>query len=629
MGNLTQKYENIITTEKDLKTELYIFTCGKAKEVKLFNQKEIRGENYMEQDLDYFEENHRVKNWYFNYYLKELNDDLIEKIIHDIIQKHKTKKNIKNNIILIFLDLHDKIEENKNIIQMIFEKFDKIQIIYKPILLFAFKKIKFESEEENKNGEDEDILINDIIKEKNYDNYFIKKYIEIAYYSENDYSQIIKKFESIFCYFNNIGDLFSVLDEIIRGYNFYNNKGKQKVKYTSTFNILVLGRPGSGKSTLINLLLNERKAKEGIGDSVTKVVSKYVHQQYPLTFEDTPGFEDDNDLRKMIKFLYDSNNIFERGKNKFHLVLYLINGSNERTFIGEEVKLINFIEKIIKIPIFFVCTKTKNEEYAKDFEEVVKMNLWQNFGDNTNLVNHIYSCHLLNEKDGVYKRFGINGLLGGIKNYFLKEIEKKENELISNKKSGNLSDIIDNSFDQEDNSIFLSGLRSPEKFEQYLNDLSLTIISEYEYLTYLEELKKPKNQNNNNNNNKDDDYNRKINELLIDHLALELNSKTKGNIYYTRNIGQIKENVKKDVIIEQTIFCQTKTPDEYIKNIKITDEKIKNSIRITREFGVIAKKEFLDEIRFNDGFENYLNDIIKSYKDAIKSLEYVSQKLDE
>ena len=630
MGNLTQKKESIITPEQDLKNELNIFTCGDTREIKLFNQKEISRENFMEQDSDYFEENHPIKNWYFNYYLRELNEELVEKILNVIIEKSKTKKNFKNNIILIFLDLHDKNEENKNKIRMILEKVDKIKLIYRPILFFSFKRIKMESEGENKNQDDKEILIDNIIKEKQYDKYFIKKYIEIVYYDENDYSEIIKKFESLYCYFNNIGDLFSVLDEIIRGYNFY-NKEKKKVKYISTFNMLVLGRPGCGKSTLINLLLNERKAKEGIGDSVTKVVSKYVHEQYPLTFEDTPGFENDHDLKKMIRFLEDSNNIFKKGKSKFHLVLYLINCSNERTFIGEEVQLINFIDQQMKLPIFFVCTKAKNEEYAKDFEEVMKVNLWQNFGNKTNLINHIYCCHLLNEIDGVYKRFGINKLFDGIKNYFLNEIEKKENELIYNEKNGLFSGYNDTPVDPNDDSIFLSGLRNPKKFEQYLKELSSSIIKEYEYLTYLEELKQNKTQNKtqNKNDNKSYDYNEKINTLLLDHLALELNSKSKGDIYYKRNLEQIKINIKKNEIIETSIWCESKTPDEYIKNIKIINEEIKYSIRITREFGNEATKEFLNEMRINEGFKKYLEDIIKSYKEAIESLKYISKKIEE
>ena len=68
MGNLTQKKESIITPEQDLKNELNIFTCGDTREIKLFNQKEISRENFMEQDSDYFEENHPIKISYNKYY---------------------------------------------------------------------------------------------------------------------------------------------------------------------------------------------------------------------------------------------------------------------------------------------------------------------------------------------------------------------------------------------------------------------------------------------------------------------------------------------------------------------------------------------------------------------------------
>ena len=44
MGTFIQNKEELITSEKDSKTELNIFTCG--------NSKEIRVGNRMEQDLD-------------------------------------------------------------------------------------------------------------------------------------------------------------------------------------------------------------------------------------------------------------------------------------------------------------------------------------------------------------------------------------------------------------------------------------------------------------------------------------------------------------------------------------------------------------------------------------------------
>ena len=265
----------------------------------------------------------------------------------------------------------------------------------------------------------------------------------------------------------------------------------------------------------------------------------------------------------------------------------------------------------MKIPIFFVCTRSKNKEHAKDFEEILKMNLWQNFGENTNLVNYIYCCHLLNEKDGVYKSFGIDELLEGIKNYFSKEIAKKENELFN---SGKTETNLGKFEIKEEDSIFLPGLKDPIFFENYLNEISSKIIEDYEYLVYLEESKKIKNNEYSKNIGK-------IIELLIDHLALELNGKSTGNIFYKKNRDEVINNVN-NYIQDSTYYgCfSTKTPPEHLKGNIIKDEKIKRAIIITREFGIEAKRQFLNEIRNDSGFEEYLKIIIKNYKDAIQSL---------
>lgn len=630
MGSSHNNIENKIENKNENKELdiLNIYTCGNIKEIKKFNEKEVDGENDIEQNLDYFEGKSPKNNWYFNFYCNELDENLINKIMNKIIAEFKNKRNINNNVILIFLDSKQS-EKNKNLIKIIIDIFDKTNTIYKPILLFAFKKRK-EKEDEEEVNEEEKNIIDEVIKINKYNKVFIKKFIEVVYYSENDYSQIKQKLSSICCYFNNISDVFSILDEMIRDYNFYHPKRINKINHNSTFNILVMGRPGSGKSTLINLLINKRKAREGIGDSVTKEISKYVHEKYPITFEDTPGFEDNSDLNKMLNFLVMSRKIFKEGKNKFHLVLYLINGSNERTFIGEEVKLIKYIQKSLKLPIFFVCTRCKNEEYAKDFEEVIKVNLWQNFGDNTNLVDNIYCCHLLTEKDGVYKRFGIDKLLNGIKTYYIKEIIQRENDLIKNENK----EIIETPKDFENTdlsskSIFLGGLKNSDDFEDYLNEISNHIIENYKYLTLQQENKNSKTPKNESENGKNNINKRKINEMLVDHLAIELNGESIGKNFCEKNYNYVENAVTDDMITYPSIWClRKKTQDLMVENDVVKDEKIKRSIKMTERFGLEAKKQFLKELS-DIGYKEYLKIIIENYKKAIESLPYLNDELEQ
>lgn len=74
----------------------------------------------------------------------------------------------------------------------------------------------------------------------------------------------------------------------------------------------------------------------------------------------------------------------------------------------------------IKIQIFFVCTKSLEPIKASDYKEFIKVNLIQNFGKQP-LINFIYPCQLVDEKDGKFTKFGIKELLNGIYDFFQKE----------------------------------------------------------------------------------------------------------------------------------------------------------------------------------------------------------------
>ena len=602
MGYSTSKTEiEIDYFDKEIE-QLNIYVCGNQKELINFN-KQLKTQTINNEENEFFQNRHHLYNWYFNFYNQKLTKDILEsQIVVQIINDQKKKYHNNNNILLIFLDEiknnEDK-EKNENVIEYALQILEKISKIYKPIILFSIKQ---NLEEEGKNESQPDLYLLDNTKIINsLDKNFLKKYIEFCYYQENDFSEINKKLSSICCYYNNISDIFSIIDEIIKGDKSFRPNDNDIIKKYATFNIIVMGRPGGGKSTLINLLLNKRKAKEGIGLSVTRNVSKYIHDKYPITFQDTPGFENNIELKKMKKFLNDYNYYFANGKNRIHLVLYVINASNERTFIGEEVDLINFITNEIKIPIFFICTKSKNEEYAKNFKEVTKLNILQNFGENSTLIDHIYCCHLLNEKDGIYKRFGIDILLKAIQEYFLKEINS----------SKFLGDIKNNTQD----------------FINYLDTLSDNIIENYAFLTYKQEEKKKK--NNKNIMRLTDD---RINEIMVDHLSLELNGNLSGKDFLKKEID--KQNIEYKV--NQNIIDLEAEEDclfgSYFSKIKISlngviikDKDIIKAIKITQEIGKCAKKYFLEDIskldkNKLDGYNKYLNNIINDYKKAINSL---------
>ena len=58
-----------------------------------------------------------------------------------------------------------------------------------------------------------------------------------------------------------------------------------------TVNIVVAGKTGVGKSTLINAVFEEDLAATGIGEPVTKENKEYTKENVPISIWDTVGLE--------------------------------------------------------------------------------------------------------------------------------------------------------------------------------------------------------------------------------------------------------------------------------------------------------------------------------------------------
>jgi len=79
------------------------------------------------------------------------------------------------------------------------------------------------------------------------------------------------------------------------------NKTKEEVENMHPVNILLAGKTGVGKSTLINNVFRERMAETGIGKPVTKHLRRIAKEGMPIVLYDTRGLELGHPIQTEVK----------------------------------------------------------------------------------------------------------------------------------------------------------------------------------------------------------------------------------------------------------------------------------------------------------------------------------------
>lgn len=140
-------------------------------------------------------------------------------------------------------------------------------------------------------------------------------------------------------------------------------------------NIMVAGITGTGKSTLINAIFNEKLAATGTGRPVTDEIKEYNNQNIPIRIWDTVGLEIDADktkesikeIRNTIAQKSESDNQFDR----IHAIWYCINSGSNR-YQGAEL---SFIKDLYSIGVPFIIVLTQcigSDEEIEEFIENIK-----------------------------------------------------------------------------------------------------------------------------------------------------------------------------------------------------------------------------------------------------------------
>ena len=184
----------------------------------------------------------------------------------------------------------------------------------------------------------------------------------------------------------------TIITTINKIYNYYNgdyfinfedndeDNFKRRYNITKTINILCIGKRGSGKSTLINRILGEKKAFAHINAKTPKT-REYYHKYYPIKFIDSAGFEVDglnekktNEIKDINKFLEDNNLDLKNINKKVHFIFYVFRANDKLD--SSVIQILQRFESY-NIETFFIITYSKNKEeklYKNNFKEQIKQN---------------------------------------------------------------------------------------------------------------------------------------------------------------------------------------------------------------------------------------------------------------
>ncbi|MBQ6441498.1 MAG: 50S ribosome-binding GTPase [Lachnospiraceae bacterium] len=156
----------------------------------------------------------------------------------------------------------------------------------------------------------------------------------------------------------------------------YINKFNEEIVNMGHVNLVIAGKTGVGKSTLVNASFREDIAETGVGEPVTEEIRMYSKEKYPLRIYDTMGLELSLDRQEyavgQIKKLCDAKKETGNKEEMIHAMWYCVHGNCAR-FEPYEEAFINEVSK--EMPVIIVLTQCIIKSIAEELKsEIEKRN---------------------------------------------------------------------------------------------------------------------------------------------------------------------------------------------------------------------------------------------------------------
>ena len=382
--------------------------------------------------------------------------------VNELNKKEKELLNKEREIDKRIKDMEKQIQNQKNLYEKM--KMEYEIKIFEQMQKEEQKKIKEIQERQIAINQCKDYLTEELIKSiiKSYEEYGKIEENLIKQITENEKKNRIKEFLILF---SKLFDSEKIKNKITNKFIEQINKNYPKEELKK-MNFMIIGASGVGKSTLINALLGEDLAKEGMGGVCTTEIRKYESKNYPfICLYDSVGAELGNNhtleniQNETINVIVEQLNNPDPNQH-IHCIIYCVTFNR---FYEEELKIILKIRAKYdgnKLPIVIAYTmgnenekviaiKEKINEYLKKYKESIDDDMLTSYGINYlklyakediitvsdkkhfqkcfGLSNLISICYKKGEK--IYKIAIKNSLIQIANEYFLTNIENISNKI--------------------------------------------------------------------------------------------------------------------------------------------------------------------------------------------------------